>query len=99
MIAYWAARYFGPSHTTPVTGGPMISPLFRAITCFVMVTLLAGVGSAAEPAPDIRVMTFNIRFGTANDGVNHWDKRKEFLIETIKAFDPDLLGTQETLGF
>jgi endonuclease/exonuclease/phosphatase family metal-dependent hydrolase len=44
-------------------------------------------------------MTFNIRFGTANDGVNHWDKRKEFLIEAIKAFGPDLLGTQETLGF
>src|SRR5262245_47041852 len=47
----------------------------------------------------LRVMTFNIRYGTANDGENHWDKRKEFLIDTIKAFDPDLLGTQETLGF
>jgi endonuclease/exonuclease/phosphatase family metal-dependent hydrolase len=44
-------------------------------------------------------MTFNIRYGTANDGENHWDKRKEFLIETIKGFGPDLLGTQETLGF
>jgi endonuclease/exonuclease/phosphatase family metal-dependent hydrolase len=44
-------------------------------------------------------MTFNVRYGTANDGENHWEKRKDFLIETIKAFDPDLLGTQETLGF
>jgi endonuclease/exonuclease/phosphatase family metal-dependent hydrolase len=44
-------------------------------------------------------MSFNIRYGTANDGDNHWDKRKEFLVETIKAFNPDLLGTQETLGF
>jgi len=50
-------------------------------------------------ASDVRVMSFNIRYGTAKDGDNHWDKRKEFLIETIKAFDPDLLGTQETLGF
>lgn len=48
---------------------------------------------------DVRVMSFNIRYGTANDGENHWDKRKEFLVETIKAFAPDLLGTQETLGF
>jgi endonuclease/exonuclease/phosphatase family metal-dependent hydrolase len=53
----------------------------------------------ANSADDIRVMTFNIRYGTANDGENHWDKRKEFLIETIKAYGPDLLGTQETVGF
>jgi endonuclease/exonuclease/phosphatase family metal-dependent hydrolase len=44
-------------------------------------------------------MSYNIRYGTANDGENHWEKRKDFLIETIKAFNPDLLGTQETLGF
>src|SRR5690348_9313025 len=50
-------------------------------------------------APPLRVMTFNIRYGTAADGENHWDKRKEWLVQTIKAFDPDLLGTQETLGF
>ncbi len=50
-------------------------------------------------ASEVRVMSYNIRYGTAADGDNHWDKRKEFLIETIKAFDPDLLGTQETLGF
>ncbi len=56
------------------------------------------VGSAQTPAP-LRVMTFNVRFGTASDGENHWDKRKEFLAETIKAFEPELLGTQETLGF
>jgi endonuclease/exonuclease/phosphatase family metal-dependent hydrolase len=48
---------------------------------------------------EVRVMSFNIRYGTANDGDNHWDKRKDLLVETIKAFDPDLLGTQETLGF
>jgi endonuclease/exonuclease/phosphatase family metal-dependent hydrolase len=56
-------------------------------------------GQARGRASDVRVMSFNIRYGTANDGENHWDKRKEFLVETIKAFDPDLLGTQETLGF
>jgi endonuclease/exonuclease/phosphatase family metal-dependent hydrolase len=52
-----------------------------------------------EQHTDIRVMTFNIRYGTAKDGENHWDLRKDFLIETIRAFGPDLLGTQETLGF
>ncbi len=61
-----------------------------------------GCVSADLPArtpPEMRVMTFNIRYGTAKDGENHWDKRKDFLVETIRAFDPDLLGTQETLDF
>jgi len=53
----------------------------------------------AEDAPPVRVMSFNIRYGTADDGENHWLRRREFLVDTIKAFDPDLLGTQETLGF
>ncbi len=47
----------------------------------------------------IRVMSYNIRFGTADDGVNHWDRRKDFLVATVQAFDPQLFGTQETLGF
>ncbi len=63
------------------------------------VVLSAIAAPAAFSAEPLRVMTFNIRYGTAKDGENHWDKRKEFLVETIKAFDPDLLGTQETLGF
>jgi len=56
--------------------------------------------SPATPvlAGDVRVMSFNIRFSTANDGINHWNLRKEFLVETIRKFDPDLLGTQETLA-
>lgn len=50
--------------------------------------------------PDtLRVMSFNIRYGMAQDGDNHWDKRKQNLVTTITDFDPDLLGTQETLQF
>ena len=69
---------------------------------FALLAGLALLGSsltADEARREIRVMSFNIRYGTANDGENDWDKRKEFLVATIKAFDPDLLGTQETLGF
>src|SRR3954462_8619024 len=47
---------------------------------------------------DVRVMSYNIRYATASDGENIWDNRKDFLAETIRAFDPDLLGTQETLA-
>jgi endonuclease/exonuclease/phosphatase family metal-dependent hydrolase len=56
-------------------------------------------GLALEAAEPIRVMTFNIRYGTANDGPNHWKNRHELVVETIKNFKPDLLGTQEVLSF
>ena len=60
--------------------------------------LLALAAFAPEGQSDVRVMSFNIRYGTADDGPNSWNRRKDFLIETIKAFHPDLLGTQETLA-
>lgn len=63
-----------------------------------------GIGSAnsvsADDADDpVRVMSFNIRYGKARDGENEWSKRTGLVIDTIKAFQPDLLGTQETLKF
>ena len=61
--------------------------------------LLLVMSTVSNAADDIRVMSFNIRYGSARDGENHWDKRKDFVAETIARFDPDLLGTQETLGF
>ena len=58
----------------------------------------AGRATADDPRPT-RVMSYNIRYGTARDGENHWEKRKDWLAETIATVDPDLLGTQETLVF
>ena len=43
----------------------------------------------------IKVMTFNIRMGLANDGMNHWRYRKSLALGRINAFKPDLLGIQE----
>jgi len=77
----------------------MTFTLLRALAVISAVNLVAVAEANAVEYEVRRVMTFNIRYGTASDGENHWDKRKEFLIETIKAFRPELLGTQETLGF
>jgi endonuclease/exonuclease/phosphatase family metal-dependent hydrolase len=60
---------------------------------------LAPLGEAGEPVREVRVMSFNIRYGTADDGENRWELRRGFLVETIRRFSPDLLGTQETLAF
>jgi endonuclease/exonuclease/phosphatase family metal-dependent hydrolase len=75
-----------------------------ALPRLLAVCLLFGLGTAAwaqtnSNQAEIRVMSYNIRYGTANDGANHWNRRKESLVSAIKAFDPDLLGTQETLAF
>src|SRR6059058_6207482 len=46
-------------------------------------------------ARDLRVMSFNLRCPTVFDGVNYWSFRKELLVQTIRGFGPDVLGTQE----
>ncbi len=69
------------------------------LSLLVLLLVTAGLEAATATAEGIRVMSFNIRYGSAQDGENHWDKRKQLVEKTIKAFSPDLLGTQETLGF
>ncbi|MFT7669694.1 MAG: endonuclease/exonuclease/phosphatase family metal-dependent hydrolase [Planctomycetota bacterium] len=50
-------------------------------------------------SPALAVASFNIRYGTASDGENHWEKRKANVVATIRSADPGLLGIQEALGF
>ncbi|MBL9202186.1 MAG: endonuclease/exonuclease/phosphatase family protein [Opitutaceae bacterium] len=51
---------------------------------------------AADSAP-LRVMSCNVRLSAANDGEDAWPKRREFLLETIARYAPDLIGFQEVL--
>lgn len=60
--------------------------------------VLAQPPPPADESSPVRVMSFNVRYATAPDGENAWDKRKDLLHETVATFDPDLLGTQETLA-
>lgn len=53
-------------------------------------------GGAVSP---LRVMSFNVRYGTAKDGPDRWELRRDLLFHTIRKFDPDLLGVQEALDF
>jgi endonuclease/exonuclease/phosphatase family metal-dependent hydrolase len=45
----------------------------------------------------LSVMSFNVRYGTARDGENAWANRRDILVETIRQYDPDVVGTQECL--
>ena len=63
-----------------------------------LIALLVGLTSFLG-AEELKVMTFNIRYGTAKDGANHWRHRSPRVIETIKLENPDVLGLQEVLHF
>lgn len=76
--------------------------MLRIIGMFMFLATMTTVLPAqeAQPGPQsLTVMSFNIRYGTAKDGENHWENRKENVVETVRQVQPDLLGTQETLGF
>lgn len=61
-------------------------------------SLTLGTLAAAQPTAPLRVMSFNVRYATAPDGENAWEKRADIFFETITRFAPDLIGFQEVLA-
>ena len=53
--------------------------------------------AAAEARLRVKAMTFNIRYGTAPDGANHWAKRRELVFGVLRKHQPDVVGIQEAL--
>lgn len=53
-------------------------------------------GVRSEP---VTVMSFNIRYGTADDGADSWAYRRDLVVDVIREQAPDVLGIQEALRF
>ena len=70
----------------------------RSLVLALCVLAALAQARAPERAP-LTVLTFNIRYGTANDGENRWALRRDFLIEVVKEQNADLVGLQEALDF
>ncbi len=69
---------------------------------FLWAILLCPLGTAtADEAPGLRVraMSFNIRYGTANDGPDHWENRRHLVFDRIRQSHADVIGLQEALHF
>lgn len=64
-----------------------------------LLAALAAGATACTESPPLRVMTFNIRYGTASDGENAWAQRSGRLFNVVAAERPDVLGVQEALRF
>ena len=69
----------------------------------IAISLILSLAFAQAPAPQpaqaapLKVMSFNIRYGTANDGENHWLKRREQLFALLREQQADVIGLQEAL--
>jgi len=66
----------------------------------------AGANLCAGPAAahtgtsqTMRVMSFNIRYGSAKDGKNSWKYRRDQVIGILKDHKADIIGLQEALRF
>ena len=74
-----------------------ISILFTL--CFYYNACSAPPDTAAKAGIELKVMTFNIRYGTADDGENRWENRREFVVNILRDSKPDVVGLQEALDF
>ena len=78
-----------------------VQHLSRLLVLAAVLVALAGPGIGAQPQPGepLDVVSFNIRYGTANDGDNEWSKRRELLFGVMRDLDADVVGLQEALAF
>ena len=79
-----------------------LRPGVRALNSVGLLLAAAVISCTAappEPALELRVMTFNIRYGTANDGENSWPNRNRLVLDVISDYGPDVLAIQEALDF
>lgn len=69
-----------------------------AVCFFAGMTLRDAPQVAMQPLdqPALRVMTFNIRVESADDGENGWDNRREMVANTIRFHQSDIVGLQES---
>ena len=73
----------------------LVKSLMRLISCLALL-IHDPLSASAEP---VQVMSYNLRYGLANDGVNHWKFRRNKVISIIRQAEPDVFGVQEALYF
>lgn len=73
----------------------------KKISCFLIFAFFACFESIyAQKSPtELSVMSFNIRYGDAQDGTNSWRFRAGYVIKMIEEQEPDVMGLQEALKY
>ena len=60
---------------------------------------LVSLGWLASKSPHLKLMTFNLRYGLADDGDHDWQNRSPGVIQVLQEEAPDIFGVQEALRF
>jgi len=55
------------------------------------------VSSFGLLAQEFTAMSYNIKYANENDGENSWSKRKDFLVNQLKFYHPQIFGVQEAV--
>lgn len=79
----------------------VIHKIINLLKLFLLVFLINNGMSLPQTnyKSELKIMSFNIRYGLADDGDNSWNFRKNNVADIIKKNNPDLLGLQEALKF
>lgn len=79
------------------------TPFSNAVAAVLLVAIWfwhdGACGNDPQPKGELalKVMTFNIRYGTANDGPDAWPRRREQVFDVIRREAADFVGLQEAL--
>jgi endonuclease/exonuclease/phosphatase family metal-dependent hydrolase len=63
--------------------------------CITFFLIALAVSSAFSQT--LKVMSYNLRLDTPDDGVNQWPKRTSKVVALITKYNPDIIGVQEAL--
>jgi len=86
-----------PMKITSRAGARVLLASFLGLTLLGVLSSLATSVSATDDAVDTTVMSFNIRYGLADDGINSWPNRRDLVLQAIAEHQPAIFGVQECL--
>ena len=72
----------------------------KRTTLLVAALLLTLTTALGAPSDDsiVRIISYNIRLGTGNDGSNRWELRRHASVNMIRSEHPTVVGIQEALA-
>ncbi len=83
---------------TATRAAALLAGLFGMLALAGCPTGSTGPSGTGSGALDVKVMSFNIRFGTAKDGADAWPYRRRLVVGLLERQDCDFVGMQEALG-
>ena len=66
---------------------------------FIVLSVLLTLTQCRPASNELKVVSFNIRMGVADDGENSWVFRREASAAMVNEIRPDIMGLQEAFDF